>query len=71
MSAYVIGNPVPTPEELGRILGLRSERVAAVRSIMSTPPSRKSSKGASRAASTISFRKKGRSGTSSKVCGKR
>ena len=37
MSAHVIGNPVPTPEEMGEILGLSSDRVAAVRKIMSTP----------------------------------
>jgi hypothetical protein len=36
MSAHIIGNPVPTPEEMGEILGLSSERVAAVRRIMST-----------------------------------
>jgi hypothetical protein len=38
MSAHIIGNPVPTPEEMGRILGLSSERVAAVRKIMGAPP---------------------------------
>jgi hypothetical protein len=37
MSAHIIGNPVPTPEEMGKILGLSSERVAAVRRIMSSP----------------------------------
>ena len=36
MSVHIIGNPVPTPEEMGEILGLSSERVAAVRRIMST-----------------------------------
>ena len=46
MSAHVIGNPVPTPEEMAQILGLSSERVAAVRRIMSAPTKRKSSKGA-------------------------
>ena len=69
MSAHVIGNPVPTPEEMGRILGLSSERVAAVRSIMSTPSSRKSSTNKSRAAS--SYEEASRSRTSSKVGGKR
>jgi len=71
MSAHVIGNPVPTPEEMGQILGLSSERVVAVRSIMSTPSSRKSSKSASRAAYAMNLRKKGRSGASSKLSGKR
>jgi hypothetical protein len=37
MSAHVIRNPVPTPEEMGEILGLSSDRVAAVRRIMGTP----------------------------------
>jgi hypothetical protein len=41
MSAHIIGNPVPTPEEMGKILGLSSERVAAVRRIMSTPAKEK------------------------------
>jgi len=53
MSAYVIGNPVPTPEEMGRILGLSPEHVAAVRRIMSTPSGRKSSKSKSRTASSF------------------
>jgi hypothetical protein len=69
MSAHVIGNPVPTPEEMGKILGLTPEHVAAVRRIMSTPSSRKTSKGASRAGFTR-LRKKDRSETSSKVRGK-
>jgi hypothetical protein len=43
MSSHVIGNPVPTPEEMGKILGLSSERVAAVRRIMSTPGGEKGS----------------------------
>jgi hypothetical protein len=34
MSAHIIRNPVPTPEQLGKILGVSSERVAAVRQIM-------------------------------------
>lgn len=41
MRAYVISNPVPTPEEMGEILGLSSDRVTAVRRIMSTPAPRK------------------------------
>jgi len=43
MSAHVIGNPVPTPEEMGEILGLSSDRVNAVRRIMSTPTRQKTS----------------------------
>jgi hypothetical protein len=34
---YVITNPVPTPEEMGEILGLSPDRVKAVRAIMSKP----------------------------------
>lgn len=34
---HVIGNPVPTPEEMGDILGLSPDRVKAIRRIMSTP----------------------------------
>jgi hypothetical protein len=37
MAVHVIGNPVPTPEEMGEILGLSPDRVKAVRQIMSTP----------------------------------
>jgi hypothetical protein len=37
MSAYVIRNSVPTPEEMGEYLGISSERVSAVRSIMEAP----------------------------------
>ncbi len=43
MKAYVISNPVPTPEEMAEILGLSSDRVTAVRRIMSTPSRRKTS----------------------------
>ncbi len=43
MSAHVIGNPVPTPEEMGEILGLSADRVQAVRRIMSTPNRQKAS----------------------------
>ena len=37
VSAHTISNPVPSPEEMGEILGLSPERVNAVRRIMSTP----------------------------------
>lgn len=43
MSVHVIRNSVPTPEEMGEFLGLSSERVAAVRSIMSAPDRAKNS----------------------------
>ena len=43
VSAYVITNPVPTPEEMGEILGLSPDRVKAVRAIMSRPGSAKTS----------------------------
>lgn len=35
MRTHIIGNPVPTPEQLGKILGVSSERVAAVRQMVS------------------------------------
>jgi hypothetical protein len=37
MSAHVIRNPVPTPEQMAKILGISSERVDAVRGIMGSP----------------------------------
>jgi hypothetical protein len=43
MGVYVINNPVPTPEKMGKILGVSSERVEAVRRIMATPVRRKTS----------------------------
>jgi hypothetical protein len=43
MRAHIIRNPVPTPEQLGKILGVSSERVAAVRQIMDGPAKEKAS----------------------------
>ena len=43
MITHIIGNSVPTPEEMGEILGLSSDRVNAVRRIMSTPSQSKPS----------------------------
>jgi hypothetical protein len=37
VSAYTITNSVPTPEEMGEMLGLSSDRVKAIRRIMSAP----------------------------------
>jgi hypothetical protein len=37
MAAFVIKNRVPSPEEMGRTLGLSSKRVQAVRFIMNSP----------------------------------
>lgn len=68
MSAHVIANPVPSPEEMAQILGVSSERVAALRSIMGAPMSRKSSKSA---ANGVAFKKAGGPRTSSKVRRKR
>jgi hypothetical protein len=59
MSVYVIGNPVPTPEEMGRILGLSPERVEAVRRIMNTPSRRKTSKSKSRITSSFETKRSG------------
>ncbi len=42
MSVHPIPNPVLTPEEMGEFLGISSERVLAVRSIMESPVKSKS-----------------------------
>lgn len=42
MSLRTIHNAVPTPEEMGEFLGINSERVSAVRSIMEAPQKSKS-----------------------------
>ncbi len=42
MSVYTIRNGVPTAEEMGEFLGISSERVLAVRSIMEAPVKSKS-----------------------------
>ena len=44
MAMHVIANPVPTPEEMARMLGLSSERVVAVRKIMNATSVRKTSR---------------------------
>ena len=44
VGVHTIANPVPTPEEMGDILGLSSDRVNAVRKIMSTPSAAKRSR---------------------------
>ena len=72
MSAHVIGNPVPTPEEMGEILGLSSERVAAVRRIMCAPKQGKETSGRSGIAFMAVARKKSsRTRTSSRSSVKR
>jgi hypothetical protein len=48
MAVHVIGNPVPTPEEMGEILGLGPDRVKAIRRIMSTPVRAKKSTSAAK-----------------------
>ncbi len=45
---HIIRNPVPTPEEMGEILGLSPDRVKAVRRIMSTPVQAKRSASAAK-----------------------
>jgi hypothetical protein len=57
MGVHVIANPVPTPEEMGRMLGLSSERVAAVRSIMNSPSGGASSKRSSRSSRVVAAKK--------------
>jgi len=48
MGVHVIGNPVPTPEEMGEILGLGPDRVKTIRRIMSTPVRAKKSTSAAK-----------------------
>jgi hypothetical protein len=67
---HVIANPVPTPEEMGRMLGLSSERVAAVRSIMNSPSEGSSSKRSSRSSRVVAA-KKSAARTRSRTRGKR
>ena len=68
MSAHIIGNPVPTPEEMGKILGLSSERVAAVRRIMSTPAKEKVSGRSTGVRRTAARKKTGRYFEKCPVC---
>jgi hypothetical protein len=44
MGTYRITARVPSPEEMGRRLGLTKKRVASVRSIMASPTKRKTAK---------------------------
>jgi len=37
VNAHVIANSVPTPEEMGEILGVSADRVKTIRAIMSRP----------------------------------
>jgi hypothetical protein len=59
MNLHEISNAVPTPEQMGEFLGLKPERVAAVRSIMSAPDRTKSS-GRSSGAFRTTRKKSGR-----------
>jgi hypothetical protein len=71
MSTHVIGNPVPTPEEMGEILGLSSDRVAAVRRIMDTPNLLKQSGRSIIAFSAVARKKSSRTRTSVRAAAKR
>ena len=71
MSAHKIGNPVPTPEQMGQILGLSSERVAAVRRIMSTPAKEKTTDRSDRVVRSKTRKKSTRVQISSRATGKR
>ncbi len=70
MSVYVIGNPVPTPEEMAEFLGVSPERVAAIRKIMSTPVRRKTSSRSSAAVKASAGKKASRSRTSDQPASK-
>ena len=50
MAVHIIGNPVPTPEEMAEILDLSPDRVTAIRRIMSTPVRAKKSAAAAKLA---------------------
>jgi hypothetical protein len=67
MPIHIIGNPVPTPEQLGKILGVSSERVAAVRQIMDGP-AKETVRGRSK---TTARKKSSRVRTSRRASGKR
>jgi hypothetical protein len=71
MIAHVIGNPVPTPEEMGEILGLSSDRVAAVRRIMSTPNRQKTPTRSGVAFRAAARKKSSRTRTSARAAVKR
>jgi hypothetical protein len=71
MSAHIIGNPVPTPEEMGKILGLSSDRVAAVRRIMSTPKHEKAAARSGVASGPVARKKSPQTRTSSRSFAKR
>ncbi len=65
MPAHIIRNPVPTPEQLGKILGVSSERVAAVRQIMDGSAKEK------RRSKTTARKKSARVRTNGRATGKR
>jgi hypothetical protein len=44
MESYRVTNGVPSPEEMGRKLGLSKKRVASVRVIMGSPTTKRTSK---------------------------
>jgi hypothetical protein len=70
MTAHVIGNPVPTPEELAEMLGMSPDRVAAVRRIMSTPNRQKTSSRSSVPFKAAARKRSSRSGTSARAASK-
>lgn len=65
MSVHTIRNGVPTPEEMGEFLGISSERVSAVRSIMEAPVKSKS------ASSRSSYRRVARRSPAKKAAAKK
>jgi len=44
MSENTVRNAVPTPEQMGELLGISAERVSAIRSIMESPVSPKATR---------------------------
>lgn len=69
MADYVIRNRVPSPEEMGRTLGVSRKRVAEVRIIMSSPSAAASKR--SRAKSRVTTKKSGAKRSNSRKSGRR
>ena len=67
MPAHIISNPVPTPEQMAKILGVSSERLAAVRQIMDGSAKEK----ASGRSKTTARKKATRARTRGRATGKR
>jgi hypothetical protein len=68
---HVIGNPVPTPEEMGEILVLSPDRVVAVRRIMDARNDQRASTRPVVASGAAARKKSSRTRTSTRAAAKR